>query len=116
MECEHKHKRVLTNVMPLEMVRRVRNSDLLGGATQLENIAGFTPDISRTKKTNCLVLADGGNNTIAIKPKHRRLIEVTEVSDFQPIQYGNERPWEAIHNGILKQDMAGQRIKMQNGY
>lgn len=97
-------------MMPIEMVKRVRNSDLAGADF------GRTPDVKRNNKAKLLALEDGGLNTTMIKPKPRKLIDVTEVSDFQPIAFGNDKPWEAIHNGILKQDMAGQRIKMQNGY
>lgn len=116
-QCEtHTHKRVLTNLMPLEWAKRVRNSDLTGNQTPLGLGFGHTPDVSRNKKGNLLMLDEIGTNTLAVKPKHRKLIEVTEVSDLQPIQYGNLNNWETIHNGILKQDMAGQRIKVENGY
>lgn len=68
---------------------------------------GRTPVASKSNKVNLLPLDGYDYSKTGVKTKGRKLIDVTEVSDFQPLQFGSEKPWEVIHNGILKQDMAG---------
>lgn len=118
------HKRVLTNVMPLEIKnaleknRRARHSDLLlGRPAQVGNFVGFAPaDITLGKTTDLLQLPTEAPARTTTKKPRRKIIDVTEVSDFQPMPFGPEKPWETVHDGVLKNDMAGMRLKLENGY
>lgn len=112
---------MLTNVAPIDLVRKTRYSEIQ--PTQYGNFVGLTPSVARArpKPIELEPLPEAFSKSTVKSPVikmqfRRKVIEASEVSDFQPLGIGNQAPWDAIHDGVLKHDMPGQRIKMQNGY
>jgi hypothetical protein len=89
--------------MPLELIRKIRNSELPSMGTKNE-----------AKATE--VLDDGSRQKV--KLRKLKLIKPQDVKDYQPIPLNSEseQPWETVTNGIYQKDAPSLRQKMQNGY